>query len=109
MQVMFTGTEYDMGDISVVLGRVTRRTNDLQQVCIFMSVWHHEACMLSRAEGILHTCAVRVRDALKSLGLGQEVMRSAEFRRVRPPMLQQIGDFFTPCHEALYYYHVSMQ
>lgn len=106
---MFTGTEYNMGDMSIVLGRVTRRTNDLQQVCIFMSVWHHEGYMLSRLEAILHACAFRVREALKALGLGQDVLKLVDFRRVRPPMLQQLGDCFTPCHEALYYYHVSMQ
>eukprot|EP00892_Ulva_mutabilis_P012894 jgi/Ulvmu1/9978/UM059_0027.1 len=108
-EVMFTGTEYTLGDVSVVLGRVTRRTNDLQQVCIFMSLWHHEGCMLSRLETVLHSFAVRIRDSVKVLGSGQELSKLAEFRRVRPINFQQQGDFFTPCHEALYYFHVAMQ
>ena len=106
---MFTGTEYTLGDVSVVLGRVTRRTNDLQQVCIFMSLWHHEGCMLSRLDTVLHSCLGRISESVKLRGHGKELSKLAEFCRVRPFNFHQQGDFFTPRHEALYYFHVAMQ
>lgn len=108
MQVMFSGTEYQMGDMAIVLGSVTRRTNDLQQIYIFMSVLHYEACMLSRVESTLQSCATRVRESLRSLQLGLDSAKLTDFRRVKPPMFQELGDCFTPCHEALCYYHAGM-
>jgi hypothetical protein len=102
LQVVFAGTQYVLGDLSVIVGGMTRRTNDLQQIGVFMTLQHHEGCMMSRLDSVLMELLKLVHETARRAISGLKYDRSA------PPALKSMGDYYTPCHEALCYHQLAM-
>lgn len=105
LQVTLAGTEFCFGDVSIVAGGMRRRTNDLQQIGAFVCVTHQEGTMISRIEPALEQLTFLFFEALR--GTQADAVKPSDFKRVKPVGWGRLGNCFTPCHEALCYYHVA--
>lgn len=101
MQVVFTGTEYSFGDLSIIAGGTIRRTNDLQQMGAFVCFKHKEGCMISGVQRALDSMKMFLFEALK----GQHC--DAKFSEVKPALLKSMGNYHTACHEALCFHQIA--
>lgn len=101
LQVVFSGTEYSFGDMAIIAGGVMRRTNDLQQMGAFVCFKHKQGSMISKVQPALDSMKLFLFESLKGLQC------DVRFSEVKPAKVKTMGNYYTPCHEALCFHHIA--
>jgi hypothetical protein len=96
VQIGFVGHRHVFGDISLVLGTIVRRSNDVQSMGVFWMVEHSGSDIARHATPMLTAFAKLFINAFQ-----QVASDSCRFSRITPTALAELGDCYTPRHEAL--------